>query len=349
MKPKTIGIITPGIRPNCINSWDADSVITGIPGSEEAVIYISKELAVLGHQVIIYGDPPPNSIHSHPSSNPRYVDAKDSKSAKLDIAIAWSLPPSVVNDLKDIAAKVYLWPHGFIYQITQDEIDQIDGVLWISQWQRTVTLRRFPNMERFKRVFGNGIVPDQFPPISERLNPHSCIYGSNYARGLELLLEIWPEVKDRYPRATLDIYYGWQSFGALTPEKERELRNKIPTLCDLDVREHGRVSHEELTRAFNRASLWTFPSAEVETFCITALRAQYAGAVPVVYRWAALEETVQHGYYCSEYSEFPSLMIWALGEAEKISVDQRKCMRAFIDKKFTWKEIAARWLEYFDE
>ena len=349
MQQFSIGIFTPGFRSNCTNSWDADSIYNGIPGSEEAVIYMAKELAALGNRVIIYGDPPPNSFHTHPLANPRYVDAKSSNDERLDIAIAWSLPLSAVFELKSIASKVYLWPHGFIDRFTMDQINQFDGVLWLSEWQRDHISAQIPEMKRFTEVFGNGIVTETFPEIRPRENPYSCIYGSNYGRGLDLLLDIWPTIKDQYPQATLDIYYGWQSWGSLSPEKEKNLRAKIPELYPLDVREHGRVSHYELNYAYNRASLWVYPSYECETFCITALRAQYAGAIPVVFRWAALNETVRHGFYCSEYSEFPSLMMWALGEAKKIKLEERKSMRAFIETNFTWKIIAVRWLEYFNK
>ena len=79
----------------------------------------------------------------------------------------------------------------------------------------------------FTKIFGNIVNPDQFESIQERKNPYACIYGSNYAQGLEILLDHWPEIKRQFPRASLDIYYGWQHWAMLAPEKEAKMRLQI--------------------------------------------------------------------------------------------------------------------------
>ena len=86
---KQIGIFTAKVTG--IKSWDPESIHTGITGSEEAVIYIAKELSDLGYRVIVFGNPPKNSIHSKPQANPRYVDTCDCDYPELDIAISWRL------------------------------------------------------------------------------------------------------------------------------------------------------------------------------------------------------------------------------------------------------------------
>jgi glycosyltransferase involved in cell wall biosynthesis len=347
VKSKVIGIITPGRRNNCFNGWDPESVKDGVPGSEESVIYIAQELAALGHRVIIAGDPPPGSVHSLPSANPQYVSASEPFDVQLDFAIAWNRPD--VRPLRKFSRKVYYWPHGICtHRLSAEEIDAFDGVLWTSEWQRKFWCSFNPGMEKFSDIWSLGIVPEQFAPVQERVNPYSCIYGSNYARGLATLLELWPSVKKRFSRATLDIYYGWQHWGALSPESEQAIRNKLSSLNHLGVAEHGRVGHEELNQAYGRASLWTYPCFECETFCITALRAQMAGTVPVVHQWSALNETVRHGYRCSRYADFPALLFKALSEAERITVHERKKMGEFILKEFTWKELAIQWNRRFE-
>ena len=93
---KLIGIFTAKISG--VSSWDPDSIHSGIAGSEEAVIYIAKELARLGYRVIIFGNPPHHSIHSSPQANPRFVDACDCDYPQLDIAISWFLTGSLFDD-----------------------------------------------------------------------------------------------------------------------------------------------------------------------------------------------------------------------------------------------------------
>ncbi|MBF8263310.1 MAG: hypothetical protein HW387_975 [Parachlamydiales bacterium] len=340
MKTKTIGIVASEL-PEYL---DPDSIYSGMGGAEEAVIYVSKELAARGYRVIVYGNPKPDSIHSLSIANPRFLDISRFKEEKLDIGIAKCLP-RLGPELRKIASKVYLWTHGYNMNLAQEHIDSYDGVLWLSQWQRDCFVRSNPSFERFKTIFGNGIDPAQFPPITERKNPYSCIYATSYARGLEVLLNQWPEIKNKFPRATLDVYYGWSG---VSSDIQKELIEKLSALQELDVFEHGQVGHEELNQAYSRASFWVFPSSrEPETFCISALRAQYAGAVPIVHCWGALNETARYGCRCFRLERFSVAIVKALENAENITLEERKQMRGFINEQFTWKVVVDRWLEHF--
>jgi glycosyltransferase involved in cell wall biosynthesis len=343
---KTIGIMlykVMGAEP-----WDPETVKKGITGSEEAVIYISKELVKLGYKVIVYGDPPKGSLHSMPAANPRYVPFNSPDEQKLDIAISWRMPHKAA-EFKKRAAKVYLWPHDtFYWKLSEEQINGFDGVLWVSEWQRQQWISYNSAFAKFTKIFGNGIVPQQFKPVAQRENPWSCIYGSNYGRGLEVLLQAWPNIKKQFPQATLDLYYGWQHWGTLTKEKEAALRKMVAELEPLAVKEHGLVSHEELNRAYEKASFWTYPCIAPEVFCISAIRAQLAGAVPVIILGSGLYETVPHGYACKSVEEYEATLLRAMQEAEKISLEERKAMGEFVLKNYTWEQIAQNWKELFE-
>jgi glycosyltransferase involved in cell wall biosynthesis len=343
---KTIGIITHKVLG--VPAWDPDSVQSGITGSEEAVIYISQELAELGYQVIVFGNPPENSPYSAPSANPRYVDIFLNDYQHLDIAISWRMP-AIAQALKNLAKKVYLWPHDICAEkLTPQQIEGFDDVLWLSKWQRSNWISINAGFSKFKNVFGNGVLPEQFSNVEERKNPFSCIYGSNYARGLELLIDMWPKVKTRFPKATLDIYYGWECYNLLSANQKDLLRSNIKRLSSQGVSEKGRVGHEELNRAYANASFWTYPCTQAETFCITALRAQFAGAIPVILESSALAETVRHGYKCFHPNHYLHTLLRAMREAEKIDLNERSKMREFISQEYTWKIIARKWRSLFE-
>ena len=160
------------------------------------------------------------------------------------------------------------------------------------------------------------------------------------------MLNLWPHIKEQQPRATLDIYYGCKLFALDYPKKAAKMRNQIAHLPD--VHEHGQVGHEELNRAYEKASFWTYPCTWPETFCITALRAQLGGAVPVVREQCALVETVRHGFKCKSIDDYLFTLLSAFQKAEKISIDDRKEMGDFILKDFTWKSVATKWAKLFD-
>ena len=342
---KSVGIFTAlvdGVPP-----WDPDSIHKGITGSEEAVIYMAQQLAALGMRVIVLGAPPAGSRHSLEEANPRFIDSRVWRQEMLDIAISWRMP-RLGSKLRSIARRVYLWPHDLCHEpLSREDIEAFDDVLWLSQWQRNQWISMNPHFQRFQQIFGNGINPEQFGPISRRENPFSCIYGSNYGRGLEELIDLWPAIQERFPLATLDVYYGWQHWGLLKPYEERVLRQKMGRLPS--VFEHGLVSHEELTCAYEKASLWTYPCKRAETFCITALRTQFAGAIPVVVQDFALHETVRHGYRCQRLEDYPALLMKALGESGKITLETRAKMAEFILQNYTWKDLASRWMNLFNK
>jgi glycosyltransferase involved in cell wall biosynthesis len=344
---KTIGIFTYTVSG--LSTWDPDSIKKGITGSEEAVIYLSQKLANRGYKVVVFGNPPQNSSYSQENQNPRYVPVQFPYNSKLDIAVSWRMPTSG-SALKQKATKVYLWPHDtYHWPVPKENIDAFNDVLWISEWQRTQWISINPGFEKFKNIYGNGVILEQFEPIQDRINPYSCIYGSNYARGLAILLNIWPEIKKQFPKATLDIYYGWQHWGLLTATQEASMRQQVIDLTALDVHEHGLVGHEELNKAYAKASLWTYPCTAPECFSITALRAQGSGAIPVIIEGTALKETVRHGYKCASSQQYLQLLTQALQQVDKIPLEQRKQMRKFIEDEYTWDKIADKWIKTFEQ
>jgi glycosyltransferase involved in cell wall biosynthesis len=333
-----------------LGPWDPSHTKTGITGSEEAIIYVSKELALLGYRVVVFANVPKDSIHSLPEANPRFVDFDFLPQTRFDIGISWRMP-EIAECIKGFADKVYFWPHDLSNTIvTEDEISGFEDVLWLSQSQRMQWISVNPSFARFTHIFGNGIVAEDFPEVQERKNPYSCIYASCYKRGLQILLNFWPTVKKEFPEATLDIYHGWRDKDYTPLLTQVFMTNQLKHLAFLGVTEHGMVGHEELNKAYNNTSFWTYPCTclPVETFCISALRAQFSGTVPVIIQGSALKETVRHGYQCDSVDDYLSTLLYAMKEAHTISLEERKKQRDFISNEYTWKIIAKKWKTLFD-
>ena len=141
---------------------------------------------------------------------------------------------------------------------------------------------------------------------------NSVGYFSAYYRGLECLLGLWDRIREAVPDATLDVYYGWESWTALQGEDDfyQRMEEKFKEYADKGVTVHGRVSHKELASAMKEIQVWAYPTEFPEIHCITALKAQEAGCYPVTTNVAALNETVQSGkkiatrkIYSDEYSK----------------------------------------------
>lgn len=341
---KTIGIFT--IKVPGLNPWDPDSIHRGISGSEEAVIYASQELAKLGHRVFVFNEPPQGSVHSFPEANPRFINYLPNQ-IHFDVIIVCRAP-EIIEYLKNRAKKFYFWPQDTCsHRIREEIIHDYDDVFWISSWQRSQWILVNPAFAKFGNIFGNAVQLNQFQQPQERSNPYSCIYASNYGRGLSVLLDAWPHVKNKYAKATLDIYYGWQHWGAMSESQERNLRYQIADLQKLDVKDHGLIGHEELSRAFSRASFWTYPCIHAETFCITAIKAQLAGAFPIIIDGSALTEVVRHGFKCLHRQDYKQLLCESMNHAETISLKERSNMGEFVKNEFSWEKMVSRWDKIF--
>lgn len=179
-------------------------------------------------------------------------------------------------------------------------------------------------------------------PTTKR--PNSVGYFSAYYRGLECLLDIWLDIRKEVPNATLDVYYGWESWVGLEGEDDFYLRmeEKFAKLKKHGVIVHGRVSHEELAKAMLGIQVWAYPTQFEEIHCITALKAQEARCFPVVTNVAALKETVQSGdklatqkIYIDEYQQqkFVKAVVSALKE-NKQGIPVPNC---------DWSDVASSW------
>jgi glycosyltransferase involved in cell wall biosynthesis len=88
--------------------------------------------------------------------------------------------------------------------------------------------------------------------------PHRVGWFSSYDRGLDVLLEIWPYIKEKVPDVELHVAYGWNTFDEFhkkNPERMKWKWQMIRKFSEFDVTEHGRLSHKELAKHIARHSL----------------------------------------------------------------------------------------------
>ena len=221
----------------------------------------------------------------------------------------------------------------------------------------------------------NGIYPEHFDQVVER-NPFKVVYGSIYDRGLSQLLEAWLRVKAAVPEAHLTVFYGFESTRARSFDLIRRRfktywrqnplafwiyrRSMEAAIRRANAQHLGRIGHLEVARQFLSAGIWAYPTASTETSCITAMKAQAAGAVPVVIPSGALDETVEFGVKTSTsandypgrrlppqvYEEWEALLISHLLDPAKLE-PLRQRMAAAARQKFAWETVAREWNEEF--
>jgi len=148
------------------------------------------------------------------------------------------------------------------------------------------------------RVIQNGIEPSFFEGTEER-KAHSFTWSSAADRGLDVILEWWPSIREMWPDATLDCYYGFHNMKALTPGRPwlPPFMAKVEEMMrQPGVTNHGRIGQKQLAREMMRHQFWLYPSMHClgesfhETFCITALEAAAGGCIGIFPSVGALTE-----------------------------------------------------------
>jgi tetratricopeptide (TPR) repeat protein len=357
---KSIVIMT---GDTALDAWGPWSLEEGIGGSEEAVIRISVHLQNLGYHVVVYGKPGHRAGLYDGVMWRNYWEAN--LDDKFDIFIAWRAP--FIFDKKINARKNYLWLHDVVEpgEFTAHRLANLTKVIVLSKYHRSL----FPMIPEDKILMSaNGIDPAEFEAAENYLkglahvgpnrNPHKVFYGSSHVRGLAYLYEIWPEVIKAVPDATLDVYYGRESYDAVhkgNPERMKWMDNMIAKAKKLEgVTEYGKVSQGEIVRAAFRSGIWAYPCPFPEIYCITAIKCQAAGAVPVASNYAALDETIQFGHKqplgefdTKDLKKYKESLIWWLQhseEQEKIRPEMMKWARTI-----SWENVAKGWDVSFNE
>ena len=335
--------------PNsALGKWDPSSIETGIPGSEESVIYASNILANLGYDVTIEASPPLKSIWNNIHSNPRYIQIGNNQ---YDILIAWRRFD--LENFKNKAKKIYFWAHDVPCFNTQYKITGIDGIFLLSNYHYNLFKN---NLSIPYTICGNGVVLDDFKNPINFENPYSCGYYSNYGRGLDIILNIWSDIKITYPQATLDIYYGRNTYGTLRDDQLKSITDKIAELSDLNVYERGLVGHRELAKAMCNTSLWLYPCNNYsETFCITAIKAQLAGMIPITTRMGALNETVCDEAFTMDsifnlenIDRYKNMVLDVMKNINYDYIKEKRLKCIEFASNYTWDRCVNKWIDMFN-
>jgi glycosyltransferase involved in cell wall biosynthesis len=321
----------------------------GIGGSEEAVLNLSRELNKLGYRVTVY---------TNTGSDDGVYDGVVWKmftefngKDKFDTIVLWRANGLLEYEI-DANVKLFdLHDVPMFGDWNEEKSNKVNKLMVKSEYHKSL----FPEVKPEKIVIStNGINSTQFKKKIDR-EEFRCFYSSAIDRGLDILLDMWPKIKEKVPKATLHIYYGFQTFKALNkhnPERMRYVNNiekKMNDMASLGVVYHGRVSHDELADEMLKSDVWLYPTYFPEISCITAMKAQAAGAIPVCTDYAALDETVQYGkkiggdIYIEEIqAEFINAAVEVLNNS-KFKKEQRKLMMPWAQDKFSWTNVAKEW------
>jgi glycosyltransferase involved in cell wall biosynthesis len=339
--------------------WSPYSVNTGLGGSEEAVVYLSQELRKLGWKVTVYANPGKlagdfEGVEYRPYYEFNVNDEFSGLILWRGIGFA---------DIKPKAKFTVLWLHDVPSNpdFTEERLKEIDKIAVLSEYHKS--LLRVMEKGEFKKpsddkVFltANGIPEIKIPDVKR--NPHRMIYASSPDRGLIYLLKNWDKIIKEVPDAELHVFYGFDVFDVMyknNPAMQSWKEQIMVLMKQPGIFYHGRIGHEELNKEYAKSAIWAYPTHFTEISCISAMRAQTLGAIPVTTTLAALDETVKNGIKLDadiieeeSQKEYVQNLVDLLKD-EKKQEEIRGNMMAWAKEYFLWKNVAIEWSDLFKQ
>ena len=361
-----VTILVPS-TPQPFDSWSTKAMLGG---SEEAVVYLARALSKMGRNVRVFGVLPPTTI---PGVDIYGIDWQPFNKFRLadehGTLVFWRAVPLVYEvmrrkgeikrraDAGDDRAfmptgigNASLWLHDRSTGVGRPEenaaiMSGVSTVVVLSEHHQRCIEQLLPADHKVNFVkLSNGIVGDDFEALMDEdihRDPYRVIYSSCPSRGLVPLLEMWPTIKQACPEASLDIYYDWSMLRSHQPEVYDRVMQAYKAVQHLDVVHHGGVSHAELHYALRTANVWAyshFENTDVETFCISAVKATAAGATVVTSRHGAIPEVAPDSVFADRESYAEAVIAEILNprdESERLAKSRRAIER------FDWNRVAA--------
>ncbi|CAM9627826.1 unnamed protein product, partial [Choristocarpus tenellus] len=318
-------------------NWGPSSVGKGLGGSEESVVFISRELAHLGYWVEVYADPSPGDTGLDLGWTYNRAGGADSRggvvwypytaydiSQPADIFVAWSRY-HISLALGQRSRRRFLWLQDNPgYSFPPILRTKLDGIFCLSKFHAGMLSEP---MQPMARVIPNGIDPQYLTDGENR--PDVFVYGSSPSRGLHTVLLTWPQIRAGVPTATLEVYYGFSDsfmvWGKANILHFDEWIIEMNTLLGQEgVIYKGMVDHHTLAEAYARAGFILYPTTFPETGCVTLMKAQAMGAIPITSRFPP--------------SSLPELTNqWDMGPERGLPIDAKS--------PFDYPEWMKRWVD----
>lgn len=254
-------------------------------GTESAVAFLSAELKNRQIESKIFNAKVPNA------SPEVYSTIND-----YDIAVVISSPVECLKLRKKhgFKGKIVYWTgesydqpvNRFLHEL--DVVSAIDKAVFLSQWHRSNMNMYYPEIRNKSTVIRFG-VNNTFRDITQMNKQPTMVYISTPYRGLDVLLEAFPLIKQEVPYARLEIYSGMNLYSRDEQDvKFQHLYNAAKAMPGVTY--SPAIDQTTLAQKLSTASIFSYPCTYEETFCTALVNAMSAGCYPIISTLGPLPE-----------------------------------------------------------
>ncbi|HCV32222.1 MAG TPA: TIGR03032 family protein [Microcoleaceae bacterium UBA9251] len=286
-------------------AWDYDTETPyrqPLGGSQSALCYLAVALAAMGHEVYLCNHTSKPGVYRGVNCC-SLTNLSQELLTTLDAAIVLNHPETgtQLKPLLGEKTKLILWMQHACDQPAAKPLQCLelmyDSIIFVSEWQKQLYLQQF-NLKNLQiGVMKNAIAPaferlfDEGENIlTQKLQPPVLTYTSTPFRGLDLLLDIFPKIRRRFPGVRLKVFSSLKVYQVAENRDEWEpLYQRCAETAGVEY--VGSLTQPELARELRSINILAYPNTFAETSCISVMEALASGCFVVTSNWGSLPET----------------------------------------------------------
>ena len=372
------------ITPSHYEKWDGDVLDSGgLGGTETAVVRLAREFAEKGWRVVVFGTPKHEGVDDHGIE--WWETRRWHPDEPFRAVVALRIPEVFDTPMRDVGSKI-LWLHDVNIGQRREGADGVDlfavpdRIVCPSGWHvghiEEVYDIETNSGEIVLDWIPNGVDVDRFhkPDTLIERDLGTYIYASSPDRGLERVLDYWPQICEmtraagREPK--LKIFYGWDNIDRIIASgaahapmlqffKDRVIA-KIDELYAIEpnIEWIGRVNEDELSRVMSRSGFMLYPANFMETFGIVFQQSLLAGCLPITTGLGALSHLLPEELVVSgadpDSEVFERLFLERVGSLLGMSDERRHVLSKvplseFYPTALKWSNIVEHWSSLIEE
>jgi glycosyltransferase involved in cell wall biosynthesis len=335
-------------------------------GSSSALCYLAEELAKQGQEVFVLNRTTTPGVSRGVTCLP-FETLQPELRHSFDVLVVSNMAgqASQIRAMLNPKTKLILWSgHAHdqpAIQPLQDpqEWATYDGIALVSNWQREQYHQHFGIDINQMRVLQNAIspsfekcLPSDRPILSAKAKPPVLVYTSTPFRGLDILLNLFPAIRQAVPGTRLRIFSSMQVYNMPDADYEPLYRQCRETE---GVEYIGSVSQPELAQELQSAIGLFYPNTFAETSCIAVMEAMASGCLILTSELGALSETTAgFGYlipmtenYMQQFLDGAIALLNNSLQPHNPKLEEHLSSQVnFVKQTYTWATRAQEWVEW---
>ncbi|AIE76001.1 MULTISPECIES: glycosyltransferase [unclassified Synechocystis] len=353
--------------------YSTNTVYTApLGGTQSSLCYLTNEITRLGHDVFLINNISSPTVTYGVACLPiSCVTNQFWQAIDIIVCCASAHYGETLRQLCGSNVVIIFWNHHAhdqpaVQRLVQDkEREAYDAFFCISSWQAGNFIERFGIEQEKVTILRNAIgynfeyLFDSEPlDLSKKITPITLAYTSTPFRGLNLLVDIFPKIREKFPNAELKVFSSMKVYQMSDEQDGKNFGGLYGVLSAIDGVEYvGSLSQPELAQALKNVSILIYPNTFPETSCIAVMEAMVSGCHVITSDLGALPETTA-GFatlvpFNSDLEVYKQDFLTAtIKYIKNFQLENFKDIEQQLNKQiehyrqhYTWKNRAQEWIE----